>query len=82
MEDGLGDCEEIPEADVQKGLNPCFCGRWFGRYRVVTKQVLYLGLNPCFCGRWFGRAAWLMKKSHSYKVLILVFVEDGLGGTI
>ena len=40
------------------------------------------GLNPCFSGRWSRREEIPLLPTKEGRVLILVLVEDGLGGTV
>ena len=40
----------------------------------------YIGLNPCFSGGWSRRLYKITKTDNTTEVLILVLVEDGLGG--
>ena len=55
VEDGLGGAKKLFITDKIVSLNPCFCGRWFGRYpREHLSGWALRSLNPCFCGRWFG----------------------------
>ena len=41
--------------ELNDGLNPCFCGRWFMRIHQICGHKKTMCLNPCFCGRWFMR---------------------------
>ena len=63
------------------GLNPCFSGGWSRRLirqRVSDEGIL--SLNPCFSGGWSRRGILTPQGDLADAVLILVLVEDGLGG--
>ena len=53
MEDGLRQFVRVAQGELERSLNPCFCGRWSATYIEQGIQLPeVLGLNPCFCGRW------------------------------
>ena len=62
-------------------LNPCFSGGWSRSWGWIPKTLPPLGsLNPCFSGGW-SRRIWMRTIPNEVAaVLILVLVEDGLGG--
>ena len=63
------------------GLNPCFSGGWSRRVGgVEVKNIATLSLNPCFSGGWSRRGVSPPTSLRQRHVLILVLVEDGLGG--
>ena len=64
------------------GLNPCFSGGWSRSLKTNTSSCQKrLSLNPCFSGGWSRSAKYETQKAATVKVLILVLVEDGLGGS-
>ena len=61
-------------------LNPCFSGGWSRRFSFIKNANPEESLNPCFSGGWSRRKDVLRGHTYTYLVLILVLVEDGLGG--
>ncbi len=50
---------------------------------TLWESVYFLnGLNPCFSGGWSRSCGTVEEDNDSAKVLILVLVEDGLGGSL
>ena len=45
------------------------------------KNTIEKSLNPCFSGGWSRRVKKTERRNHLYNALILVLVEDGLGGS-
>ena len=76
--------ECVPECHydiLTLSLNPCFSGGWSRSIPFETPQGrLSHGLNPCFSGGWSRRLAKCFSCCTHRLVLILVLVEDGLGG--
>ncbi len=78
MEDGLWLETLYTPTILSWGLNPCFNGRWsLTCFFLVASDGAEIGLNPCFNGRW-SLTLFLSMKTDSFKVLILVLMEDGL----
>ena len=80
MEDGVGEgCKEI-KGLVIKSLNPYFRGGWC---RSISDSgscfVIRTSLNPYFRGGWCRRATMVDGATKDVDVLILIFVEDGVG---
>ncbi len=69
------------EAKPLKCLNPCSSGRWSRSGRLRSLRLSGAGLNPCSSGRW-SRSEYEQFLNLNYEVLILVLVEDGLGGLL
>ena len=62
-------------------LNPCFSGGWSRSLHIRYNMPEYIcGLNPCFSGGWSRRRVKTSFSKWLQEVLILVLVEDGLGG--
>ena len=55
VEDTRGAHETVEQESSRSSLNPCFSGRYSGRFMLangVLKEVV--SLNPCFSGRYSG----------------------------
>ena len=64
---------------LESCLNPCLGGIWSWRTKQEeVKQEAKLSLNPCLGGIWSWRVL-KMSLNSSLTVLILVWVEYGLG---
>ena len=50
-----------------------------GVYHIAS-AIITEGLNPCFVGGWSWRLLKRTKRNIVGEVLILVLLEDGLGG--
>ena len=82
VEDGLGATQSAAKAgDVLDRLNPCFSGGWSRSWEgIFFQSPRSSSLNPCFSGGWSRRGLHSTHSSLLGRVLILVLVEDGLGG--
>ena len=62
-------------------LNPCFSGGWSRSSFFPNKSFREIvSLNPCFSGGWSRSIGIAISNAEHCLVLILVLVEDGLGG--
>ena len=79
MEDTLGEVEKNLCLLFSFRLNPCFNGRYSRSYHYLSKGFRVC-LNPCFNGRYSRRDEKILQKVADMIVLILVLMEDTLGG--
>ena len=83
MEDTLGVLIKCMNIKKYIRLNPCFNGRYSRSHSNRGRWTSWrFSLNPCFNGRYSRRKAYYYKADVELVVLILVLMEDTLGGIL